>query len=359
MQPTYHTTGVIEDESFSIKQELKKLVASIGYVLTQWKLLLLAAVLGALIGLLYRWIRPLTYTARTTFVVEESKIGGGSLASALAGQTGLDISGLTGSASSGMLAGDNVLELVKSHSLIRKTLLSAYDSGNNRSLADVYAESEKLKEKWSGKLDRTINFDVTANKFDRTTDSLLQIITDKIIESNLSIAKPDKKLGFFAMNVTMRDEKLSLLFSQRLLKATTDFYIETKTKRLANNVARLQAKADSLAVSLNRKTYSAADANRRLLDANPVYAAPEVSAEIQYRDKLVQGTIFAKIIENLEISKTALIQETPTFQIVDTPEIPLKDNRIKLSVAFLTGALIAVLLTALLLIGRRSWRSEA
>jgi hypothetical protein len=271
----------------------------------------------------------------------------------------LDISGLTGSASSGMLAGDNVLELVKSHSLIRKTLLSAYDSSNNRSLADVYAESEKLREKWNGKLDRTINFGVTAKSFDRTTDSLLQIITDKIIESNLSIAKPDKKLGFFAMNTTMRDEKLSLLFSQRLLKAAADFYIETKTKRLANNVARLQAKADSLAASLNRKTYSAANANRLLLDANPVYAAPEVSAEIQYRDKLVQGTIFAKIIENLEISKTALIQETPTFQIVDTPEIPLKDNRIKLSIAFLTGALIAVMVTALLLIGRKSRRSEA
>lgn len=359
MEPSYHTPGVTEDESFSIMQELKKLVASIGYVLTQWKLLLLAAIIGALIGLLFRWIKPMTYTATTTFVVEESKMGGGSLASALAGQVGLDISGLTGGSSSGILAGDNVLQLVKSHSLIRKTLLSAYDSSSKLSLADRYAETRKWKAKWSSKLDRTINFPVNAISLDRTTDSLLQVITEKIVDVDLGIAKPDKKLGFFTMTTSMRDERLSLLFSQRLLKAAADFYIETKTRRLANNVARLQAKADSLAISLNRKTYSAADANRLLLDANPVYAAPEVSAEIQYRDKLVQGTIFAKIIENLEISKTALIQETPTFQIVDNPEVPLKDNRIKLPVALATGALIAIVAMALLLMGKRSWKKEA
>lgn len=40
----------------------------------------------------------------------------------------------------------------------------------------------------------------------------------------------------------------------------------------------------------------------------------------------MQGTIYAEITKNLEISKTALIQETPTVQVVDTPELPLKKN---------------------------------
>ncbi len=99
------------------------------------------------------------------------------------------------------------------------------------------------------------------------------------------------------------------------MKVATDFYIDTKTKRLSTNVKRLQEKADSLLYALNRKTYSAADANRQLLDVNPVYAVPEVSAEISSRDKVIQGTIYAEIVKNLEISKTSLIQETPPYKL--------------------------------------------
>ncbi|OYY14055.1 MAG: hypothetical protein B7Y69_12290, partial [Sphingobacteriia bacterium 35-40-8] len=87
------------------------------YALSKWRLLALAAVLGALLGLGYYFLKPVIYTAHITFVVEESKSagGGGSLMSALAGQFGVDIGGLSGT--SGVLAGDNVLQLLKSRSL--------------------------------------------------------------------------------------------------------------------------------------------------------------------------------------------------------------------------------------------------
>ncbi len=358
MEQSHHTnTSFQEDEPFSLQNELKKLGNLIVYALKQWRLLAIAAIVGALLGLAYNsWLRPLTYTARTTFVVEESKMGGGSIASALAGQIGIDIGGLTGGGSSGILSGDNVQELVKSHKLMRKTLLTAYDSSSPQiSLADVYAESIGWKKKWanSGRVGRQISFPAGSVKLGRTEDSLLQKMIARIIKSDLSIGKTDKKLTFFELSITMRDEKLSLLFSQRLLKAATDFYIDTKTKRLSNNVKRLQNKADSLAISLNRKTYSSADASRKLLDANPIYAEPEVSAEISFRDKLTQATIYAEIVKNLEISKTALIQETPTIQIVDDPETPLQDNKIRWWMAVFIGASLLILLTAIIIIATK------
>ena len=110
------------------------------------------------------------------------------------------------------------------------------------------------------------------------------------------------------------------------MKVATDFYVNTKTRRLQSNVQRLQAKADSLEFMLNRKTYSAAETDRLLLNANPVYAAPTVSAEISTRDKFVQSIIYGEIIKNLEISKTAMIQETPTVQVVDYPDLPLNST---------------------------------
>lgn len=345
---THQSPIIPDDEPFSFRTQIGKLWSTVTYVLIYWRLLIVAAVFGALIGLGYAWWKPTTYTAGMSFVVEESKAGGGSIMSALAGQLGFDIGGLSGT--SGVLAGDNVLQLLKSTSLIRKTLLTPYDS-SKESLADVYAEVYGWKKKWEKDSDVGIKVSFPAGKenYPRLEDSLLQRIIKQITEDELSISKPDKKLGFFELQTTMRDEKLSLLFCQRLLKTATDFYIETKTRRLATNVKRLQDKADSLENSLNRKTYSTADASRMLLDANPVYKNPEVTTEISTREKYMQATIYSEIVKNLEMSKTALIQETPTVQVVDEPTIPLKKNHLKFLIAALAGAGIVAFATGLVI----------
>jgi uncharacterized protein involved in exopolysaccharide biosynthesis len=337
-----NAAGIPEDEAFSLKAEGIKLYNAIVYALTHWRLLTVAAIAGALLGLGYWYWKPIAYTARISFVVEDAKSSGGGLMSALAGQFGLDLGNMAGG--SGVLSGDNILQLLKSQSMVRKTLLSAVDSSSKRSLADVYAETYGLKEKWknSSKVNREIDFPAGQKSFARIEDSLLQRMEERILEKELSVNKIDRKLSFIELQTTMRNETLSIAFCEHLLKVATDFYVETKTRRLTKNIQRLQAKADSLEYALNRKTYSAANANRMLLDANPVYAEPEVSAEISARDKFVQSTIYAEIIKNLEMNKTAQIQETPTVQIVDTPQLPLNTNRVKIAVAIISGAVIGI-----------------
>jgi hypothetical protein len=93
---------------------------------------------------------------------------------------------------------------------------------------------------------------------------------------------------------------------------------------------------------LDNKTYATAEATQRLLDANPAYASPQVDAEISTRNKYLQSTVFAEIVKNLEISKTALLQETPTVQVVDRPEMPLKKNEWKWWQGLLLGGVIAL-----------------
>lgn len=343
-----------EEEEFSFTSLFQKWINDIVYTLKFWRILFVAGLIGGLLGALIAWLRPITYTARLSFVVEESKTGGGSLASALSGQFGFDIGSLSGS--NGILAGDNVLELLKSHSLIKKTLLTPYADTGSFSLADQYAMVYGWKKKWknSDKVGKQIYFSSTQKQFSRLEDSLLQIITQKILEEELSISKPDKKLGFFEILITTRDEKFSELFSERILKITTDFYVETKTKRLRGNVNRLEKRADSLGQLLNKKTYSAADANLLLLDGNPAYASPTVSAEISSRDKAMQGIIYSEIVKNLEISKTALIQETPTIQIVDNPEMPLKKNKMSKLFYGGIGFLFAVVFIGFLLMNKKN-----
>ena len=324
----YNTT---HEEEYTFRNALKNRKADMEYV---WKYkfsFIVVAFFGAALGIFLAWYSPVTYTSRVTFVVDDTKgNSGGSMLSSLAGQFGFDIGGMM--STGGVLAGDNVQQLLKSEKLVKETLLTPYSDTNiNYTLADKYSEATKLQKKWKKYTDdkSIVTFPAQREKYSRLQDSLLQDIALRIIKSDFSIIKPDKKLTFFEANATMRDEKLSLLFCTRLIKTSTDFYVETKTKKLKNSVALLGKRADSIARVLNRKTYSASAANQILLDANPAYPTANVGAELQGRDKMVLSTIYAEVVKNLEASKTMLMQETPTIQIVDVSEYPLKKNHLK------------------------------
>jgi hypothetical protein len=331
------------EPEFSFKKLFNERASDVAYVFQFKKALALVLIIGALLGALTAWLWAPTYTARLTFVVDDSKsTGGAGGLSALAGQFGFNLDGLGGA--SGVLAGDNVEELIKSHKLIKATLLTAYDS--TQTLADRYAAVNKLDKKWlkyspDGK---TIRFPLNGVKNNRLQDSLLHEMTTLILSGDFGISKTDKKLGFFEVDATMKDELLAQLFCTRMIKQSTDFFISTKTKRLRSNVERLQRRADSIGVILNHKTYALSDANESLLDVNPAYTRANASVDIKERDKIVLSTIFSETVKNLESSKTMLAQETPTVQIVDEPELPLKKNKLKYSIAILSGIVISGIL---------------
>lgn len=328
------------EPEFSFTKLLNDRIGDIKYIFQFKKTLAIVLIFGALLGALTAWLWTPTYTARLTFVVDDAKSSGaaGGL-SALAGQFGFNLDGLGGA--SGVLAGDNVQELIKSQKIIKKTLLTPYDS--TQTLADKYAAVYKLNKKWlkyspDGKITR---FPMDDKHNTRLQDSLLHEMTALILSGEFGIAKTDKKLGFFEVNTTMKDEKLAQLFCTRMIKQSTDFFITTKTKRLRSNVERLQHRADSIGQILNRKTYSLSAANQNLLDLNPAYTNANANVEVKERDKIVLTTIFSETVKNLEASKTMLAQETPTVQVVDEPEFPLKKNRLKYSVAILAGLILS------------------
>ena len=342
----HHIVNESKDEDFSFNQLIKSWMESVRYALSYKKLIIVTGIIGILLGMGYAWIKKTTYEARMTFVVEDAKSSGGSIASALAGQIGLDIGGL-GSGTGGVLAGDNVLALLKSNSMIKKALMTPIEDSSIESIADRYAKVYNLKSAWAAntEISKDIQFSVNKTKFTRLEDSLIQTLIKRISEKEMTISKPEKKLDFFELMVVTRDEKISQLLCERLLKVATTFYIETKTRRLTNNVARLQKRADSLGILLNKKTLTAAETNQILLDANPAFSSPQVDAEISTRNKFIESTVYAEIIKNLEISRTSLIQETPTVQIVDRPEFPLKENKQSIYMMGILGGLIGVLST--------------
>ncbi|HUH33215.1 MAG TPA: hypothetical protein VLZ28_04630 [Daejeonella sp.] len=344
--PTY---GYPEVDDFSFRQLISQRMKDVNYILSHKKGLIICALAGILLGVAFAWWKPVTYSARLTFVVEDTKSSGGGLISALAGQFDFDLGGM--GASSGILSGDNVQELLKSRKMVKETFLTPVEPGSSKSLADLYAESYKLKEKWKKhSKDGQISFPLPSDNYTRLQDSLLQVMIKKFSENELAVAKTDKKLSFFELNITTRNEQFSKLFTERIIQKATDFYIDTKTSRMRINIDRLQHRADSISRVLNRKTYSASSANQNLIDLNPAYETAKVAVEVGERDKMVLATIYSEVIKNLEVSRTMLMQETPTFQIVDDPELPLKKNKVDYLVSILLGAIIAVILYSLILL---------
>ena len=308
----------------------------------QGKQIILTGLVFALLGLGYSFLKKPVYLARVNFVIEENKQNAGGLFSALAGQVGMDLSSLSGM--SGILAGDNVLELLKSPTLLKKVLLSPYPGDTSNTLAYKYTEAYNKLDQYS----KLVGGDFNQPAFKRVADSLLTAISTRIIEKELSVYKPDRKLSVFRLDLSTRDELLSQTIATRLLDQAANLYIETKTRRLKLNVDRLQKKSDSIGALLNYRTE--ASANKDIINQNPSFVSTEVDVEISNREKGMLSIIYGDVNKSLDITRTALIQETPTIEIIDTPDLPLKKNQFFWYEGFFIGFFIGQLVLILYLI---------
>lgn len=362
MNATNDTSSYPYEQPFSFASWLNGWVVKIKSVIrAHFKWVLLAALIGGALGLAYSIFKPVRYNAEITFSVEDSKSIGGGLLSSLGGSIGMDIGSLAGSGN-GVLSGDNVLSLLKSKSMMAECLktpypLDANSTGSSKSgslknnatnyvIADRYADVYGLREKWAAnkKIGRVIYFGQPDQNL-RLQDSLLKLIIKRIEEKELSIIKPDKKLSFFNISINTKDELMSLLITKGIIKIATDFYVNAKVGRLKSNIDRLEKRTDSISNLLNQQTYSATEDARLLLNVNPADINAPVYSEISQRDKMVLTTIYAELMKNLEVSKAALIQETPTVQIVDQTGFPLERIETKWYEGILLGAFLALLLT--------------
>lgn len=350
-------------DEISLKELIQKLGEWWSYLLTQWWKIALVGFIGGCIGFVYAWMQPITYTSKITFVVEEGKSGSSSLGglASLAGQFGVDVGGSSGG---GVLSGENILLYFKSESLAREVLLSRYDDLSNKSVADVYAEIYKLKDEWAmnekvGK----VNFppsSSTSKTYSRLQASLIQSITANILSTQFVVSKTDKKAGFIEVSTTMANEILAKLYCERVVKVAVDKYINIKTQRQKTTVDKLQARLDSVANLLSKKTVSGASlqTSASTMDINPLYrTGTAVAVETTIRDKTMLATIFASAVQNLELAKFTLSQETPVIQVVDASDFPLKKNKMSRLKTAIIFSLFFGFLLMFFLIGRKVFRS--
>jgi hypothetical protein len=289
-----------------------------GYLRSQIKLIALCGLLGLVLPLIYRAFQKPAYAASTTFILEEKSATGGGLAG-IASQVGLDLGSL-GSGSS-LFTGDNILDIIKSRVIIEKVLLTPISGNSGKTLADLYLEFSGMGEK----LPAPVSFAIPSVAHTVYQDSILYVMYDQIAKKNVSVDRLNKKGSIFKIVTVSQNQVFSKNFAERLLKETTTYYVNVKTSTAAANVKRLQARGDSLLRVLNAKSYNAA--SFQILDPNVAFKSMSVPAEVSSRDKSIVFSIYAEVTKNLEMSRIALVSQTPVIQLLDVPKYPLMDDR--------------------------------
>lgn len=349
-----------DQERLNISKDvtLRQLVATAkqwwSYLFSKYIYILLAGVIGGTIGLINVLPQKPKYIAEMSFALEDdnsSNQGAG-----LASQFGIDLGGGGG----GAFYGDNLFQLMRSRSLVEKTLLTAVDAyGQRETLVELYIHMNDMRKAWNkNPALKDVRFLPNSNRarFTRTQDSILGIIHKRLITSNMFVGKAETKLNIIALKVTSEDELFSKLFAEVLVKEVSDFYIETKTKKSVKNINILQHQTDSVRHALNAALSGVAISTDINPNMNPSRKVLNVPGQRRQVDVQANQALLNEYTRNLELSKMNLRKEMPLIQEIDRPILPLDVIRPSKTIAVLIGGFSLAGITILFFIVTRFFK---
>jgi uncharacterized protein involved in exopolysaccharide biosynthesis len=341
-----------DNDEISLKELVLKIKEWYQFLLTKWRLIILAGIIGGLIGFTYAYFQKPTYKAVLTFAMEEEKSGGGGLGGALglASQFGIDL----GSSGGGAFSGANLIELMKSRKLVEKTLLSPIEvDGKAQSLVEYYLAFNEIKKDWDEKpLLKNVSFPIDADrtKFTLQQDSILKNLAAGLIKKDLVISQKDKKVSILSIEMNSTNEQFAKVFCETIAKETSEYYVEIKSKKSKMNVDILQHQADSIRAELNSAITGVAAAADNVFNLNSAMNVRRTPSARRQVDVQANTAILTQLVGNLELAKVTLRKETPLLQIIDRPSFPLEKEKVGKLKSLVLGGFLAGFLTVLYLV---------
>jgi len=316
----------------------------------RWLIVVITIFMGV-IGCLLAVFQKVKYTAVCTFVLEDNSNSG-----LLAQYAGLaSLAGIDAEGSGGIFKGDNIIQLYQSRLMIQATLLSDWGRlGKPVKLIDRYIAINHLRNKWLAKPQLAhINFNRSADNYNRAEDSIIIDLVEKINDKYLKISRPDKKLNIIRVEFTSTDEQFAKDFADQIVKNVNEFYIKTRTKKTATDFMILQHQTDSVKRTLNLSIQRTAFAIDATPNSNPNMVSLRVPSQQKQIDVQANMAIYAEMKKNLETARVSLRKETPLIQLIDEPMLPLSNNRVGVAKGAIVGALAGFFLSIAAIVARR------
>jgi len=142
----------------------------------------------------------------------------------------------------------------------------------------------------------------------------------------------------------------------QLLKETSDFYIETKSKKARLNVDILQRQADSIRSELNSAITGVATTSDNVYNLNPALNVKRTPSIRRQVDVQANTAILTQLVAQLEMAKVGLRKETPLVQLIDRPILPLEKDKVGRLKSLILGGFLAGFLTVLYLVFGQLYR---
>ena len=288
----------------------------------------------------YNYIIKPTYFARTTFVLDNNDTSSMGDLSSLASLAGINASSFIDASS--LFQIDNIQELYRSNTMIKKTLMStANDGKKDFKLIDRLIEAEKLKHKWDKLGVDTKNLWSTAST-SRTKDSLIKELIKTIKKENLIVEKPSRKTTILEIGFDHKDEILAKTFNENLVKIVNQFYNKTKTLKTGLNLEILQRQSDSVKVVLDTSIMLLAEIDQSIPNPNPLSKVNLVPYQKAMIDVQANSAIYQELLKQLELAKGTHRNNMPLIQVIDSPSYPLENSRWKLLKTIVYGLILGL-----------------
>lgn len=344
-------TNITDGDEISLKELIEKVKEWFGYLIINWKRVLIAGLIGSFLGLTYSIVKKPIYTAKLSFAIEDEKSGGGlGNALGLASSLGLDIGGSGGS----IFSGSNLSELFKSRSMVEKTLMRPVTiNGKVISLAEMYIQSNNWREKWNKDSDfKNVQFLPNNNRenLTRVHDSILGEIYKNLSKGDLSVNQKDEKVSILTMEVSSNNELFAKYFCETLAREVGKFYVATKSKKAKLNMDILERQSDSIRNELNSAITGVAIATDNTFNLNPALNIKRTPSARRQVDVQANTAILTELVKQTEMAKVTLRRETPLIQVIDRPILPLAKEHLGILKALMFGAFLGAFVMSCFLI---------
>ena len=344
------------NDEISLKELIEKVKQWFQFLLSKWKTIVIAGVLGGVLGLGYSLVNKPKYTAVLTFALEGDKSAGAGGVMSLASQFGISLGGAGG----GIFEGSNLIELFKSRTMVEQTLMKpVFFKGDTISLAEMYIQNKKWRDSWKKKLKFSkIQFlpDTKRKYFTRVHDSILGKIYEDLSKNCLTVGQKDKKIDIITMEFSSSNEQFSKDFCETLAREVGLFYVSTKSKKARTNMEILARQTDSIRQELDGAITGLASANDNTFNLNPALNIRRVPSARKQVDVQANTAILTELVKQTELAKVTVRRETPLIQVLDRPILPLKKEQFGKKKGMILGGFLAGFFTVLILIFARVFK---
>lgn len=312
-------------------------------LLSKWKLFIIVAFLGGVLGLVQAYLSKPKYESRLTFALDDGA-GSDELSGALnlAAQFGLSI----GNGQS-LFSGDNIQQIIVSRRVIENVLL-ATDTFNGKPFTylEYYLNISGDRKLFDKKpyLQKVHYYPgIPKSKYTYLQDSILYNTYLLFNKKLINVDKTDKLLNIYEVKVTTSEEVFTKKFTDKLIDETNKYYTEICSKKSREIVDILQERADAMKGNLgNSLVRKAATQDANLNAAFAAAQAPVMKQEFNVR---AYGEAYAEIFKNLELARFQYLKKIPLMQIIDKADYPMKKikvSKFKNSIIFSIFSLLLV-----------------